>query len=733
MPPSNQNPSKMFKFINDFPSSSLRSSYHLREKTNDFFFRDFLSESINLNPRNDIGEETDIQEIPSFVRIPQQNNEIEKVKEKMERILIIGKPFKSGQASLEFKYDVSKALMVAEKTYNRDNMVKNREGYQRELNIYKIAARLPFVARLISQEDENLILNIDKGFCDLKYFLFFCRQQRFLREDQQIKRFIFQVAYGLSNIIKIFILNGILHGDIKPNNIILNPNPIVGKNYLIVQIIDFGYSIVFDPRHPENSDSMICNGFTSYYHNRSLLECKNRASEYWCLGNTILKIIEMLSGMKDLQCKDLTYFNGTIKPKLVSKKYSEIIKILEILFSENVLFRINELNDYLQMEISTVFGINIKNLYNEEHGFLIDIQNLPRIADEICELNPLLANLKESTTEKVYQKAFRFINVKPSSEKKKYEGKMLFFKCLTSRDISPECISKCLFHLGNSFHLAMRKYQLCTKILSASNCDSFSKMFPKDFKTKKTKFNMRIFVKKINDFGVKKILKKFARTALKIQNQISTEESVVKARYFDLASLVYEYKQNYKKAFSFQKKHASIWFNSARIPNMNIEGDINYSKGQLLKYASFFQLKGNDRIYINRLFNTMNRNDEPENAWTKHAKVYHSIFLLKSENKKQMRNGHNMAKEVFEKLISRIEKNKFVSHPDVYDIVDLLVSVFEYEDKFGISKQFSIKNNIRKNPLFSLLNFEVDKQVFFEECSRVYEGLKDRLEEKLFF
>ena len=651
-----------------------------------------------------------------------EDDEREKTEKEMERTVVCEKQLSSGQSELKFEYYVSKSMKVARKKFHL------KKYYQRELKNYKILdKKLPhLVAKLISSDDVNWILESEKGFCDLKDFLVFYINKK-ITNVSQVERLIIQLTYGIINIIKSFNLNGILHGDIKPGNIILNYKPVVGEDSLILKMIDLGMSINFHYATTEDSDYMKSCGYTEAYTNKSLLEREtkgaNLAAEFWCLGNIILEIIEIFTKIKGLKCQNFKRFKEDIRPKIVKKISKEIIDLLDILFSEEVLSKIDNHLDFLKNQLDKIKDLN---LYDAENGYLINIPNLNEFIDEIYELNPLLQNLSESTVEDAYKKAFLYTKVKPNSQKNVNEDKMIFLKCLTMKDISEKHISKCLFHLGNFFHQSMRKYQLCSTILR--NYDTFSQMFPKDFRLSRTKCSLQNFVKIIENNGTIELLKNLAFAALKIQNQILPKESVIKARYFDLVSLSWEYGRNYKEAFFFQKKHVSIWRNSAKKINLQFIGDMDYSKGQLLKYASFLQLKGKYRIYINKLFNMMNLNDEPENAWTKHAKVYHSIFLLKNGNEKEMLNEYNKAKELFKKLISGIEKKTFVNHSDLNDIVELLERILHYEDKFGIINEFSIKNNIRKNPLFSSLTFEMNEQTFLEECRRVYNEIKDRLD-----
>ena len=219
-------------------------------------------------------------------------------------------------------------------------------------------------------------------------------------------------------------------------------------------------------------------------------------------------------------------------------------------------------------------------------------------------------------------------------------------------------------------------------------------------------------------------MKNLALLALKIQNQIEPEKSVIKARYVDLVSLAFEYDGKYEEAFSYQKLHRSIWFCSFEANNLKFPGDIDYSNGQLLKYARFVQLNEEDLKFIKKLINEMDLKKEPENVWTKHFKVYGSLFLLKNGTKEEKINRYLMAQLLVTNLISSIEEKKFLSHPDLYDLVELFDGIFCYELEFPNYDNSSITNNIRSKLLFSLLNFKDDDEDFLNECKKVYEKVK---------
>ena len=474
----------------------LIESKPTRSQSSDGEFEILIKVQLPAKKRNNSSDQIKKKNQENAELVSCKDNKMEELEKAMERTIKCEKTIMSGQAVLKFEYYVSKAMIVAIKKFF------SKKAYQRELaNYNKLLNVLPqLVTKLISSDDKNLILISEKGFCTLRKFLFFYIQQKVKNAGSKVVRLIRQLAYVMLNIINSFNLNGIMHCDIKPDNIILNYKYIVGEKFLILKMIDLGYSINFNSAKTKNNDYMKQDGSTMGYTNESLLNLQTKeailAAEFWCLGNIILEIIEIFLKKENLKSRNSDHYNDEIRPKIVKEIPESIIFLLDTLFSKNVLLEIDKIIKRIKNDLEKKDGLLNSTLYNPEHGYLIEIENLNNFIDEIYELNPLFQNFPEKTTEDLYKKAFFYTKVKPNSEKKIKEGKMIFLKCLeTMKDVSNECGSKCLFHLGNYFHQSLRKYQFCNKMIK--NYSSFSKCFPNDFQNEKIKINFENFVKRI--------------------------------------------------------------------------------------------------------------------------------------------------------------------------------------------------------------------------------------------
>ena len=643
-----------------------------------------------------------------------KNNKYEELEISIERKIECGLPKKSGQSSVKFIYDLSRAIVMAIKKFN------GRLAYERELKNYNIVLeKLPqFTTKLISSDEKNLTLISEKGFFDLNDFLTICIKNNFINGKEEIESFISQLLYGMIKMIEKLDKNGILHSDIKHRNIMLNYNFSDKMNSIKIKLIDWGLSISFDPNKINNEDNLNRNGSTEIYSNIFLSKLKNKgailANDYWCLGNTILEVIEKFYGWEDLKCQYFKDFDESKISKLRGKISQELIAKLDILLSSDVLSKIPDL-------------IQQNNLYEEKLEYSINIKNLNVFINEIIELNPLFDNFNDSTSEKMYQKAFLFLNVKPASEKIRTAGKMLLLKCLMMENISRQCTSKCLYNLGLIYFFLMRKYHLSLKILKFPHY--FSVMFPEDFSNGELLKNLHTFVGRIEEYDIPSLFKNFALSALKIQNQITKKDSEHQAKFYDCVSLAFEMESDYKNAYKYQKKHASIWEESRLLAGTDTDwkfhGDIEYSFGQLLKYACFINLEEKELKYVKNIFNSLDMMKETQDLWKIQLQVYQTIFCLTKGSEEKKQEGFLNAQNLFKLLNDKNENETFKSHPYLYSIGDLLEKI--YESKFFDKNPF-LKDHIRKTKLFSFISFEIDKD-FFEESKRVYEKLKETIPE----
>ena len=310
---------------------------------------------------------------------------------------------------------VYKAINIKENKYYaikqlnfKDINEKEKKQINNEVSFIKNLKHPNVISYKDSFNDENNLFNIVTIFCEGGDIYNKIQQQNneYFNEEQ-ILNWMVQILLGLNYIHK----NGIIHRDIKPQNIYI-------QNNNIICIGDFGIAKIINQIQTQTMTSII--GTPLYMSPESFNEpnSKNFASDIWSAGCCLFEVCNLKHAFGADRWESIFYkVREGIHPP-VNKKYSpELINMIESMLNVNPSKRptIPQLlkNNFLRPKTAYYISDYVKNykLYdgNEEQVLILKAQAEElgifknKITYQIKEVSTEKENKSKKTNSKIYQ------------------------------------------------------------------------------------------------------------------------------------------------------------------------------------------------------------------------------------------------------------------------------------------------------------------------------------------